>query len=94
MAYAVTQDAIDLYGEDYVLTSVDRDEDGDADVTAFTDALTQAQSELDSYIGIVFDLPLITVPSVLARFTIDVAIYISSANPAEMTDEKKDRYEA
>lgn len=94
MAYATSQDAIDLYGEDYILTSVDRDDDGDADAAAFSDALDQATSELDSYIGVKYDLPLVTVPAVLVRFCVDVAVYVSSPNPAELTDEKKDRYAA
>jgi len=94
MAYATAQQAIDLYDEDYVLVSIDRDEDGEVDTTAFSDALDQATSELDSYIGVKYDLPLVVVPDVLQRFTIDMAIYISCPNPAELTDEKKERYEA
>lgn len=92
--YATTQDAIDLYGQDYILVSVDRDDDGDADSPAFSDALDQATSELNSYIGVKYDLPLLVVPAVLVRFTVDIAVYVSSSNPTELTDEKKDRYSA
>jgi len=92
MAYATAQDAIDLYGEDYILTSVDRDEDGDVDTTAFSDALDQATSELDTYIGVRYDLPLSTVPDVLVRFCVDIAVYVSCPSEAELTDEKKARY--
>lgn len=93
MTYATAQDAIDLYGEDYVLTSVDRDENGEADPTAFDDALTQAQSQIDSYIGVIYDLPLAAFPDVLVRFTVDVAIYISSQEAGTGTEEKRQRYE-
>ncbi len=92
--YATTTDATDLYGEDYVLTSADRDEVGVVDATAFGDALTQATSELNSYIGARYDLPLITVPAVLVRFCVDIAIYVSSTSPSELTVEKIARYKA
>ena len=92
--YATTQEAIDLYGEDYILESVDRDDDGEVDATSFGDALEQATSELNSYIGVVYDLPLTTVPAVLQRFCIDIAVYVSCPSAAELTDEKKDRYKA
>lgn len=92
MAYATTEDATDLYGEDYILVSTDRDDDGDIDTTAFSDALDQATSELDSYIGVRYDLPLAVVPAVLVRFCVDIAMYISSPDAAELTEEKKDRY--
>ncbi len=94
MAYATTTDATDLYGEDYILTSVDRNDDGIVDPTAFTDALAQATSELDSYIAVKYDLPLAVVPAVLVRFTIDVAVYVASPNAVELTEEKKERYES
>ena len=93
MAYATSTDATDLYGEDYILNSLDRDEDGEADVTAFTDSLDQATSELNTYIGVRYDLPLPTpVEAVLVRFCIDVAVYISSPGAGTLTEEKTNRY--
>jgi phage gp36-like protein len=94
VAYATTAEAIDLYGDDYILASVDRDDDGVADATAFSDALDQATSELNSYIAVRYDLPLSTVPAVLTRFCIDIAVYIASSSAVELTDEKKERYKA
>lgn len=94
MAYATQQDAIDLYGADYITVSVDRDDDGSIDTTALSDSLDQATSELDSYIGVRYDLPLVTVPAVLVRFCVDVAVYVACPNPAELTEEKIRRYDA
>jgi len=94
MVYAIEQDALDLYGSDYVLTATDRDEDGSADVVSFDSAMELASSELNSYIGVKYDLPLAVVPPVLKRFCIDVALYIASPDSAELTEEKSKRYEA
>lgn len=93
MAYATATQATDLYGEDFILTAIDRDDDGTVDATAFGDALDQATSELNSYIGVAYDLPLVTVPDVLVRFCVDVAIYVSCPNPDQLSDEKISRYD-
>jgi len=93
-AYATQADAIELYGDQYVTMSVDRDDDGRIDADALTQSLADGQSELDSYIGVKYNLPLVTVPAVLKRFTVDVAIYISSNTAGSLTDEKTERYKA
>lgn len=92
MAYAVLQDAIDLYSEEYILTSGDRDENGFADSQAFTDAFEGASTQIDSYLGQKETVPLTIVPAFIVRFTIDVAIYVLSVTHKAMTDEKTTRY--
>ncbi len=92
MPYATLQDAITLYGETYVFTSVDRDDDGAAD-EAITPALAQASSEMDSYIQARYTLPLPSTPDVLVRFCVDIAIYQVSENAGSLTEEKRKRYE-
>ena len=52
---------------------------------------------MNSYIAVKYDLPLVVVPDVLVRFCIDVAVYVASATPAELTEETSipaDRIEA
>lgn len=93
MAYAVFQDALDLYGRDYVLTSIDRDDDGTPDLTSLTAALDQASSEIDSYLRSRYPVPLDPVPSLVKRYAIDIALYLCSPDPAAATDEKRRRYE-
>lgn len=93
MTYAAFQDAIDLYGQDYVLTAVDRDDDGTPDHTSFEDALEQASGEIDSYLRARYSLPLDPAPPQLKRYAVDIAVYQCSADPAMATDEKRRRYE-
>lgn len=92
MAYATQAQAVTLYGEDYVLKTVDRDDDGEADADAFEDALEQASSEMDSYLGARYDVPIAPVPGVLVRYCVDIAIYISSPEAGQLTEEKIKRY--
>ena len=93
MAYATTQDAIDLYGETYVLTTVDRDGDRDPDPAALDPGLTQASSLIDSYLGSRYTLPLPSAPAVLVQACVDIAIYKWCADHQGLTEEKRVRYD-
>ncbi len=70
MVYAVKQDIIDRYGEDILLTSFDPDNAGTADDDLITQSITSAQSEVDSYIGAQYDVPLATVPEIVIQVVI------------------------
>ncbi len=92
-SYATIADAKDLYGENYVLTSVDRDKDGQVDLTSFQDALDQGASEIDSYLATRYDVPITPIPNHLIKINIDIAIYNSSPGALARTKEKRQRYE-
>lgn len=94
MAYASQQDIIDLYGEDCLSASADRDSDGSADSTPVTNALDTASNEIDSYLGTLYDIPLTSVPDQVKTVCIDIAIYrLSYGFGAGLTDEKAKRYD-
>lgn len=90
--YATRDDAIALYDEVYVNTSVTRDDE--PDLAAFDEALQAASDEVDGYLGGRYDLPLPTpFPRSIIRHVIDMAIYIASSDAGTYTDEKRKRYE-
>lgn len=91
MAYATVQNAIDRYGEQYVITSCDRDNDGDLDTAAFELALDDATDMMDSYLIGRYTLPLDSVPRVFIKYCCDIAIFFLSENAGTMTNEKRDR---
>lgn len=91
MAYATLDDAKTKYGENYVLTSVTRDDE--PDLAAFDTALDTATSTIDSYVGSRYPIPLDPVPSIVAGYCIDIAIYLASSTAGTHTDEKRLRYE-
>jgi phage gp36-like protein len=91
VAYATIQQAKDLYGEDYVLTSVTRSDVADED--AFTRALAKASSEIDSYLGAQYTVPLESAPDIVVQYCVDIAIYKASADAGAATDEKRKRYD-
>jgi phage gp36-like protein len=89
--YASLSDATELYGDEYVVTSVDRDSDGEADTSAFGSALDKASSEIDTYLAKRYETPVSPAPEFLKQICIDIAIYRSSPG-LERTDEKRERY--
>lgn len=95
MSYATIQNAKDLYGEEYVLQSVDRDSNGEPDTTSLTNAFAQASSEMDTYLGVRYSVPLSSpVPEIVKQFCVDIAIYKLSSHPGGgLTEEKRKRYE-
>lgn len=89
--YASIDEAIAQYGEDYILTSVTRE--AKPDKNAFTAALLRATSEIDSYIGPRYVVPLAIVPEIVKIRCIDMAVYHASADPGTATEEKRKRYD-
>lgn len=92
MPYATQQDMIDRYGDDDLIVSADHDGDGVADAAIVTQGLSDATDLIDSYIGARYTLPLATVPAVLKRLCVDIALYLMS-KPPSITEEKRKRYE-
>ena len=92
--YATIQDALDRYGNDYVVVSCDRDDDGVLDTEALTLALEDASDWIDSYLAGRVALPLTTIPRRLIKVCIDVAIYELCEGASTMTTQKKERYES
>lgn len=94
-AYATIQDALDRYGEDYVIVSCDRDGNGILDDEALALALEDASDWIDSYLAGRVGLPLIPpIPRRLVKVCIDVAIYELCEGAPTMTTQKKERYES
>ncbi len=91
MAYATVEDAKEAYGENYVLTSVTREDTPDE--AALTRHLAKASSEIDSYLGAQYDVPLEEPPEIVVQYCVDIGIYRASADAGTGTDEKRLRYE-
>lgn len=89
--YADAEYAKELYGEDYVITSIMRKTKPDWE--AFDRNLIAATSLMDSIIGTRYPVPMLNPAIIVRNYCVDIAIYRSSATPAQRTDEKRARYE-
>lgn len=106
MSYYISeQGLIDRYGEDLIARLSDRDSDQDSDVTPTLRAITDAEGEINSYLGKQYDLPLpgvvdvlepevnSSVPDVLRRVAADIAIYRLAPSHDMLTREQRKRYD-
>lgn len=93
MSYAVKQDIIDIYGSDILLTSFDPDNTGAADDDLIASALNRATSDIDGYLGSMYDVPLTTVPDAIKYRCVDLAVYYGSFRTDVMTENKRQRFE-
>ena len=84
MTYATQQDLENRFGEDDIRQLADRDGDGVADAAIVTDALTDADETINTYLALQYDLPLSPVPAALVRIASAIAYcYLFKSDPPE-----------
>lgn len=93
MAYASQDDIIRRYSEGDLLVIADRDNDSVPDADVVARALDDATAEIDTYVAAKYSLPLPSVPEVLVRICVDIAVYRLSTDAAQATDERRLRFE-
>lgn len=92
MAYAAESDLEAYFGTEQLLIAADRDGDGTADSGVIAAGIAAAEEEIDSYLGVRYDLPLSETPGVLTRVCCDLAMYHMSVGHVSMTEGKETRY--
>jgi phage gp36-like protein len=92
MAYATQADIVEIYSED-ALYVADRDSDGVVDADAVERALKAASSQIDSFIGVRYSLPLTTPDELLKQYCVDIAIYLLASGRNVQSDEHRQRFE-
>lgn len=95
----------DRYGTDFLSTIADRNGDQDLEEDPVDRAIRDAEAEADSYVGVVYSLPLpnvterddpennADVPYALRRVCVDIAVYRLAAEHDVLTKEKRRRYD-
>lgn len=75
MPYATQDDLVKQIPEDDLIMLTDDGDAGAVDPVKVDDALTDASSEIDGYVGSRHALPLATVPPIIGKQCVDIAIY-------------------
>lgn len=91
MAYATAADMEARFGADELVARTDRNATGTVDGTVLARALADAGAEIDGYLAARYQLPLPTIPPMLARIACDIARYRLWEDLA--SDEVRRRYE-
>lgn len=75
MPYVTQQQLVDRFGEEELIQLTDRANTGTIDAAVLNQAISDAGSEIDGYLAGRYQLPLATVPSILALYCGDIARY-------------------
>ncbi len=94
MAYATSAQAIELYGEAYVIIACDRDGDGVLDTASFDKNLEIATRQMNMYLLGRYALPLATPPEHFQQICTDIAIYNAAPSADVRTKEITKRFDA
>ena len=90
MSYITQTQLQDRIGDElYILAS---DDQGQLDTVRITEAIQDADDEIDSYLAHAYSLPLPTVPRILERVCADLAVYYLARGVAQR-EELTERYE-
>lgn len=93
MGYATEQNCIDRYGEDTVIVATDRDGDGSVDSTVMSNALSDADATIDSYVSGLPGWPFDPTPDSFERIACDLALYYAAQPANAATESQRQRYE-
>lgn len=93
MAYSTLTDIKKLIPEETVIQLTDDENTGAVVESRVTEAIAQADAEIDSYCGGKYSVPFATVPDIVKKISVDIAIYnLYSRRVEEMPETRSDRY--
>lgn len=93
MSYSVLDDIKKLIPEDTLIQLTDDDGIGTVNQGRVDEAIAQADSEIDSYCGGRYSVPFATVPGIVKKISVDIAIYNLYSRRVEVIPETRaDRY--
>lgn len=91
MPYTTQQNLVDRFGEAEMIQLTDRENTGSIDADVLTQAIADADAEIDGYLAGRYQLPIAVVPGILTIYAGDIARYRLYDDGA--TDEIRRRYE-
>jgi len=93
MGYCTVSDIKKVIPENTLIQLTDDNDLGKIDQAFIFDAITQADSEINSYCGVKYSVPFTVAPDIIKKISIDIAIYnLYSRRVEEIPDIRGDRY--
>ena len=93
MAYCTKTDILEQLEEDVLIQLTDDEDAGVVDEGKVTRAIADADAEIDSYCGTKYDVPFSTVPVMIRKMSVDIAIYNLYARRRGAPEDRKERYD-
>ena len=93
MAYCTETDIKRQIDWDTVVQLTDDNDSGVIDTDILDRAIADADAEIDSYCGTKYDVPFSTVPVMIRKMSVDIAIYNLYARRRGAPEDRKERYD-
>lgn len=91
MGYATQQDLVERFGEEELIQLTDREHAQLIVADVIDRALSDADAEIDSYLGVRYTLPLVSIPVLLVSVAANIARFRLMGDAT--TEEARKRYE-
>ncbi len=93
MAYSVIADLDEQISQAELEQLTDDEDAGSPETGRLQRAIDDADGEIDGYLSGRYEVPLSTVPDIIRKFSVDIAIYnLFSRRPGGATDIRTERY--
>lgn len=89
MSYSTLTDLKKILPEESLIQLTDDDNVGTVNEGRVTEAISQADGEIDAYIGGRYSVPLSTVPAIIRRCSCDISVYILYKRRVEVIPETR-----
>ncbi|MFH1984125.1 MAG: DUF1320 domain-containing protein [Pseudomonadota bacterium] len=94
MAYCTQSDMLEQISQDEVIQLTDDAGSGAIDADVVTRAIADADGEIDAYCGKRYAVPFSTVPAIIRKLSVDMAIYNLFARREGAPDDRSKRYDS
>lgn len=95
MAYSTLADIKKAVPEEVLVQLTDDEGFGDVDQGRVDEAIASADEEINSYCGERYSVPFTTVPGIVKKISVDIAVYnLYSRKVEEAPDIRKERYKS
>jgi phage gp36-like protein len=95
MPYCTQSDILEQLPEEELIAVTDDNGLGEVDASAVARAIADGDAEIDTYCGGRYTVPFTTVPAIIRKLSVDLAIYhLYGRRKGTLPEERKGRYES
>ncbi len=93
MAYCTQTDMLEAISEEDLIDITDDADAGTVDTDAVDRAIADADAEINTYCAAQYDVPFSTVPAMVRKLAVDIAVYNLYARRRGAPEDRKERYD-
>ena len=93
MGYCAQSDLLEQISDDKLTQLTDDADTGSIDADVITRSIADADAEIDGYCGRRYTVPFTTVPAIIRKVSVDIALYNLYARRKGAPDDRQSRYD-